>query len=908
MHCPRSFVALALALLALILSTTAAQAQDDSTEGADDAPITELPELTRTVEAEYPKAALRERISARVVMAIDIDAEGFVENVEVISTSTTAERTPGPDSSRAELVRSSTITDYGFERAARVAAAQLEFTPARTNGTPIPVRISYTYNFELPAPPPPMPAPEEAGTSTATAAPSPGIVNFRGLLRERGNRRRVPGVVVTVFQGTGDEAAGYEAVTGSDGTFEFRDLSPGEWKVLAEAEGYYPVRDAERVDPNRVTEVTYFIEKGTYSEYDVLVEGERVQKEVNRVTLTIDEITKVPGTLGDPILVIENLPGVARPQPGSGQIIVRGSGPQDTGVFIDGIEVPLIFHFGGLKSVLPPQMVDNIEFYPGNFSTYYGRFTGGVFDAHIKRLAPDQVHGSLDVSILDTSAYLEVPVTDELAFAVSGRRSYVDAIINAAVPSDANVDLITAPRYYDYQALVNWRPNPVHEFRLFGFGSDDRLEVLFENPTNQNINLTANQFRNATDFQRLTFDYRFTPSERFRNYFEASIGRDSIEVSLSDLFFFELTVRALQIRDALDFDFTDEVSLRVGFDGRFSQFDVRVLAPLPPREGERVIPRPGFVDERLFNEREGARTNQAAGFVELTLRFFDQRLTLVPGLRLDYLSQTDSFSIDPRIVLRMQLSDAWTAKAGAGIVHQPPEPQELDDVFGTPSLDVQRGAQYSLGAEYTPLDHLKFDVTLFYKDLPNLVSRSPLVDVNLDNNGRGRVYGFEVYLLHKFNENFRGWLTYTLNRAERRDSGQETYRLFDFDQTHILNLVASYLFDANWEFGVRWRLVSGNPNTSLLITDEANFSDPPDANFGRRGPTNGERLPLFHQLDLRVDKTWIFDTWRFSAYLSLINTYNRGNTEGFDYEFDFSRRQPVTGLPVLPIIGMKGEF
>ena len=891
-------------IITAIPSLAGAQSEAPAEGTTDEAPITELPTLTRAVEAEYPKAALRDRISARVVMAIDIDVEGFVENVEVVSSSTTAEPlTEG-------RTRSSTITDYGFEQSARVAAAQLEFTPAKSEGTPVPVRITYTYNFELPAPKPTPPPPPLAGdpTTTATVAPSPGIVNFRGLLRERGNRRRVPGVVVTVFQGTGDEAIGYETITESDGTFEFRDLQPGRWKVLAEAEGYYPVRDVERIEAGKVTDVTYYIEKGTYSEYDVLVEGERIKKEVNRVTLTIDEITKVPGTLGDPILVVENLPGVARPQPGSGQIIVRGSGPQDTGVFVDGIEVPLIFHFGGLKSVLPAEMVDNIEFYPGNFSTYYGRFTGGVFDAHIKRLDPDQVHGSLDISILDTSAYLEVPITDELAVAVAGRRSYVDAILEAAVPSDSNVNLITAPRYYDYQALINWRPNPVHEFRLFGFGSDDALELLFENPSNQNINLTANQFRAATDFQRLTFDYRLTPSKRLRNYFEAAIGRDKFDANLGDLFFFELTLLSLQVRNAFDYDFTDSVSLRVGFDGLFNRFDVRVLAPPPQREGEQGTQNPDFVEDRIFSERTGVQYNQAAGFAELTLRLFDQRLTLVPGVRLDYLSQTDSYTVDPRVVARMQIGDAWTVKGGVGLVAQPPEPVDLDEAFGTPDLGVQRGVQYSIGGEYQPLDYLKFDVTLFYKDLVNLVSRSPLVDVNLDNNGVGRVYGVEVYILHKFNDNFRGWLTYTLNRAERRDSGEDTYRLFDFDQTHILNLVASYLFAKNWEFGVRWRLVSGNPNTSLLVFDESVFDENNDGFSGIRGPTNGERFPIFHQLDLRIDKTWIFDTWRFSAYLSLINTYNRGNVEGFDYGFDFSSRQTVTGLPVLPIIGMKGAF
>ena len=65
---------------------------------------------------------------------------------------------------------------------------------------------------------------------------------------------------------------------------------------------------------------------------------------------------------------------------------------------------------------------------------------------------------------------------------------------------------------------------------------------------------------------------------------------------------------------------------------------------------------------------------------------------------------------------------------------------------------------------------------------------------------------------------------------------------------------------------------------------------------------------MFHQLDVRIEKRWIYDAWMLSAYLSLTNAYNRGNVEGFTYSFDFSESDSVTGLPILPILGMRGEF
>ena len=69
-----------------------------------------------------------------------------------------------------------------------------------------------------------------------------------------------------------------------------------------------------------------------------------------------------------------------------------------------------------------------------------------------------------------------------------------------------------------------------------------------------------------------------------------------------------------------------------------------------------------------------------------------------------------------------------------------------------------------------------------------------------------------------------------------------------------------------------------------------------------------ERLPLFHQLDLRVDRVWKFKRWKFSAYLDLQNVYNQANVEGFSYNFNYTSRTYVSGLPIIPSIGVRGDF
>jgi hypothetical protein len=74
------------------------------------------------------------------------------------------------------------------------------------------------------------------------------------------------------------------------------------------------------------------------------------------------------------------------------------------------------------------------------------------------------------------------------------------------------------------------------------------------------------------------------------------------------------------------------------------------------------------------------------------------------------------------------------------------------------------------------------------------------------------------------------------------------------------------------------------------------------------GPTFGARLPSFNQLDLRVDKTFTFNRWRLSAYLDVQNVTRAENPEAVRYNFDYRRVHPISGLPLLPVLGIRGDF
>src|SRR5690606_14884935 len=189
---------------------------------------------------------------------------------------------------------------------------------------------------------------------------------------------------------------------------------------------------------------------------EIIVTGERPPREVTRRTLARRELTKIPGTSGDALRSLPSLPGVARPPASAGLLIVRGSAPQDTNIFIDGALVPIVYHFGGLSSVVPTEMLEKIDFYPGNFSARYGRVMGGIVDVGLRSPRNDAFHGMVQLDLIDARAMVEGPIpwTDKKwTFAAAGRRSWLDAWLGPALDA-AGAGVTQAPRYYDYQFMV----------------------------------------------------------------------------------------------------------------------------------------------------------------------------------------------------------------------------------------------------------------------------------------------------------------------------------------------------------------------------------------------------------------------------------------------------------------------
>jgi TonB family protein len=875
-------------LLVCALSSSPLAAEDSgkaSVTDLDASMLSKAPRLLRQAAPELPPAAREQGVGAEIALLLEVDEKGQVTGASVL-----APKEP---------------TGLGFEEAAVTAAYQLAFEPAEIEGKPVAVQVLYTFKFVPPKPEEPPAPPPTVGPEAAPAPAAPPVKNLAGILRERGTRLPLAGTLVTVFRADGPTPIGFECTSDRDGRFAFFDLAPGAWQVQVEPPGYYPFHTTEEIRAGELTQVSYFVERSSYNPFDVLIESPRPHKEVSRVVIENEVIEKVPGAMGDALTALQNYAGVGRVLSFQNQLIVRGSAPNDTKVFVDGIEIPIAYHFGGLRSVVPTGIIDSLEFYPGNFSSYYSRATGGVIDVALKKPRAKRWSGYVDVNLLDSGFFLEAPVTPRLTLMAGARRSYMDAFLNAVIPDSAPIRMTQVPVYYDYQFLADYRPAPAHDLRLFAFGSDDAMAMVF---TSGGAEMGGNRLSLGTRFQRVVASYRFVPGERFENVLRLSLGRDRLD-EIAGKFVERLYMDSLQLRDTARVRLGKGLTLVGGVDGILQHWTANVRMPYPSREGreEQSIDLVHTM-EAVADEYHWLPGAFAAVEVEPA-----PGLLLIPSLRFDYFSKIDDATLAPRLSARYALGDRLALKGGIGLYFQEPTIDESNEGFGNPLLKAERAIHYAAGIESKPFAGLSVDVTGFYKDLDHLVSPTSAtrdengreIPLRYDNHGLGRVIGMELVLRRPPVHRLSGWLAYTLSRSERRDSGATDYRLFQYDQTHILTAVGMWRFGRNWQLSTRFRLVSGNPLTpitgAVIDLDSGTYQPSYGAKYSARNP-------MFVQWDLRIDKTWVFNRFLLDVYLDVQNLTNRANVEAPDYNYDYRTTKAAYGMPIYPILGIRAEL
>jgi len=871
-----------------------------------------MPVQTQFVNAEYPQELQDEGVEGVVRLQMMVNELGTVEEVEVIGS-----------------------LHPPLDSLAQLATLQFTFTPAMAGGVPVAVFIEYEYRFSV----------EDVEIEKIVE-----VVNFTGTVVEKGTRNIVPFATVAIifsdstydeltisrdsylqrigeFDGQTLESGILTTIADSLGQFQFSSLPAGELTLKVPLTGYELYQVVDTLGTDETVEQNVVLQKLAYDDYTITSYYKGEEVEVSRRQVTVDEIRRIAGLGGDAVKVVQAMPGVARPSFGGGEVIIRGAGTNDSKFFLDGIEIPLLYHFGGLKATYNSDAVKAVDFYPGGFGTSYGNAIGGVVDVRSRAPKEDRFHTIVDVSTLDASFVVEAPIVkDKVSFMATARRSYFGELLNAMVEGfDLQLGMTTSPFYWDVVGRVDVTPNDDHRIAVTSFTSSDSLAVLFDNTSlgSDELGEETDNIRQKIFFNMSGASWDYTISDKLENRLSLYYTLTETDFAVFGFARSWSEGNFIQFRDNLQWKLNDEMTLNIGTNGYVGNLDMTID----------ILAEHGITRDSV----ENWQYNQAAGYVNLEWRP-NERLLLIPGFRYDYYGMLiHNGSVVPefsnygdwnrkgpagepslRLTSRFKLTDAQTIKGSVGNYNQEPQPQgqAIHEIWGTPSLPTTKATHLVAGYEADITDLLSIDVQGYFNyqwNIPRQTAMEDYIDAEegetvdkFTADGKGRTFGIEVMLRRHQSEHFFGWVAYTLARTERYDHSLNKYTLFSQDQTHNLQLVGSWRLPRNWEIGGRLRYVTGNPTTPVIGQEE---------NFGNHSfdPVYGEplssRISPFFQFDFRVEKKFILENSILSYYIDIQNLlyplYKSPEIENYD---DFYIDQSVIAMPLLPAFGLRWEF
>ncbi len=620
--------------------------------------------------------------------------------------------------------------------------------------------------------------------------------------------------------------------------------------------------------------------------------------------MTRRELSRSPGTNGDAFHALENMPGVGRPPALSGQLVVRGQADQATPVFVDGLWFPTIYHFGGLSSVVPTEMLDEINFYPGNFSVRYGRALAGVVDAHLREARTDgHYHGLAQVDFIDGRVMLEGPIPGAKGWNFIGgfRRSHVDAWLVPLLKS-SDTQIQAAPRYYDYQFIVDTHPTPKSYLRIGFLGYDDRFSAVSEASANSGTLDTANASVGVGSI------YQVTLSPEVSAELTLSVAHAHQRFVFGNVRF-ETNALGTLSRGEISYRFTPRATLRTGFDLLLAPYTSSGRLPDDAGAGAPDIGGGSTIPSRVI-DHSGSFFFPAV-YAEMSMTP-SRRALIVSGVRADFSYESARLDVSPRMTARYDLVASphrrTTLKGGSGLFYQAPGLLDVVLSDDPKKLLSPRSWQNSLGVEQELTDHLSLSVEGFYNLLDSLIINTPNENgiPTYNNLGTGRIVGGELMLRYADDERFFGWVSYTLSRSERTNGPGQPSQLFYLDQPQILTVLGSYVLGRGWEVGSRFRFVTGNLYTPCY---GGIYSSTQTGYLCVNGPTDSKRLPPFHQLDIRIDKRFVLGSVTLGFYLDVINVYNRVNPDFMAWNYNFTQSRPQTAsFPFVPSLGVRVEF
>lgn len=714
---------------------------------------------------------------------------------------------------------------------------------------------------------------------------------IKGVVIDKSTRQPLEFVNVLVV------GLGIGASTDANGNFLITQVPPGIYRLQASFLGY----KTELTPEYRVNHVTPYVqielEEENASLNEVVVTASPFQKvpesPVSLRVIGLQEIEKAPGANRDISKVVQNYPGVAFSPIGyRNDLIVRGGGPSENRFYLDGVEIPNINHFstqgasGGPVGLIDADLIRSVKFYSGAFPADKGNALSSVLDFSLRD--GDMERNSLKATLgaSEVSLSSNGHIGNKTSYLVSVRQSYLQALFKI-------LGLPFLPAYTDASFKIKTRFDSHNELTLLGLGGIDRMKL--------NLGIEGEDAEYMLSYLPEINQETYTVGGVYRHYSQRHVQsivlsqsylnnrnvkyRDNDESSEENL---TLRLGSIEQETKLRMENTSSWSVwkvKAGFDlnyPRYKSNEYRKVFANALREYDY------HTDLSLWRWGMFASVDYAAP---------DKSFTASMGVRTDGNNYSDKMKelwrqLSPRLSVSYRLIEGLTLSGHVGLYYQLPSYTALgfkgeEGEYVNRHLDYISVSQESLGLSWTPNENMELSVEGFYKlygHMPfSLSDQIPLSckgndygtigNEALSSEAKGRSYGVELMFKWLLTQKLNLSSSLTIFKSEFKDGEQGSYVPSAWDNRFILNMSGTYNFPKHWSLGAKVSCIGGSPYTPYDVEKSSlveawNVQGRAYYDYSRY---NQERLPVFGQLDVRVDKTFYLKKCMLGFYLDIQN-------------------------------------
>lgn len=714
---------------------------------------------------------------------------------------------------------------------------------------------------------------------------------IKGVVIDKSTRQPLEFVNVLVV------GLGIGASTDANGNFLITQVPPGIYRLQASFLGY----KTELTPEYRVNHVTPYVqielEEENASLNEVVVTASPFQKvpesPVSLRVIGLQEIEKAPGANRDISKVVQNYPGVAFSPIGyRNDLIVRGGGPSENRFYLDGVEIPNINHFstqgasGGPVGLIDADLIRSVKFYSGAFPADKGNALSSVLDFSLRD--GDMERNSLKATLgaSEVSLSSNGHIGNKTSYLVSVRQSYLQALFKI-------LGLPFLPAYTDASFKIKTRFDSHNELTLLGLGGIDRMKL--------NLGIEGEDAEYMLSYLPEINQETYTVGGMYRHYSQRHVQsivlsqsylnnrnvkyRDNDESSEENL---TLRLGSIEQETKLRMENTSSWSVwkvKAGFDLNYSRYksnEYRKVFANALREYDY------HTDLSLWRWGMFASVDYAAP---------DKSFTASMGVRTDGNNYSDKMKelwrqLSPRLSVSYRLIEGLTLSGHVGLYYQLPSYTALgfkgeEGEYVNRHLDYISVSQESLGLSWTPNENMELSVEGFYKlygHMPfSLSDQIPLSckgndygtigNEALSSETKGRSYGVELMFKWLLTQKLNLSSSLTIFKSEFKDGEQGSYVPSAWDNRFILNMSGTYNFPKHWSLGAKVSCIGGSPYTPYDVEKSSlveawNVQGRAYYDYSRY---NQERLPVFGQLDVRVDKTFYLKKCMLGFYLDIQN-------------------------------------